>query len=358
MDVSVSPEVREVRVLFSPLGLSYGSLFSAILLTKPDEVVVVTSEQGVRNLAGVLEAAARYHRLSSVHHFLLSDPFTGFAEGRALARQLAKRASKENIVNLVGGTTAMQDCMTTLAQLIPCRQVAVIDRRPVEEQRANPFVVGELAEVPRVTDAEREYIDLLLEALLAKAKRKGLDVALLERAFAFAEEKHRGQQRDCGSLHLGHVVRVCATLLFEFELANSELLAAGLLHDILEDCYPAEEWEKCYQTLSERFGRRVADIVRLVTKRQERSEEEEAEIDRRYLDGLRNAPGNLRSAVFVKLADRLDNLRSVRFVAWSDKREKYARKTERLYLVLAEAESEYAGLAFRSALERLESSSG
>ncbi|HIE28175.1 TPA: hypothetical protein EYP66_12890 [Candidatus Poribacteria bacterium] len=136
-----------MRVLFSPLGMSYGSLFSAIVLTKPDHVVVITSKRAAANIPQVVEQAKPYHPNFTLEYHTLADPFTGFLEGRTLAKSLARKAGDENIANLVGGTTALQDAVKCLSDLIGAREVAVIDRRPIEEQRANPFFVGELVEV-------------------------------------------------------------------------------------------------------------------------------------------------------------------------------------------------------------------
>ena len=142
-----------MRVLFSPLGMSYGSLFSAIVKTLPDHVVVITSERAAVNLNKVVEEAKRYHPDFTLEYHTIEDVFTGFDEGRKLARELASRndAGNENIVNLVGGTTALQDAFKCLADLIGAKEVALIDRRTIEEQRANPFAVGELVEVPPIS---------------------------------------------------------------------------------------------------------------------------------------------------------------------------------------------------------------
>ena len=139
-----------MKVLFSPLGMSYGSLFSAIVLTKPKHVVVITSEQAAKNIDLVIKKAKQNHSDFTIEYHTISDPFTGFLEGRKLARVLAHKKGDENIANLVGGTTALQDAVKCLADIISAKEVVVIDRRPIEEQRANPFVIGELVEIPPV----------------------------------------------------------------------------------------------------------------------------------------------------------------------------------------------------------------
>jgi hypothetical protein len=142
-----------MRVLFTPLGLNYGFLYSAILLVRPSRLVVVTSKQALVNLHSAVDAARFFHSVFEVETHLLDDPLSGFGEGRRMARLLAASAEDDNVVNLTGGTTAIQDCVRSVADVLRVRQqkvreVAVIDRRDQDEQRRVPLVVGELVEVP------------------------------------------------------------------------------------------------------------------------------------------------------------------------------------------------------------------
>lgn len=144
-----------MTVLFSPLGLAYGSLYSAILLVRPQRLVVVTSPQAALNLHSAVDAARFYHSKFDIETHLLNDPLSGFVEGRTLARGLVGSATNngDNVVNLTGGTTALQDCVRSVADLLRAqscsvREVAVVDRREADEQRRVPLVVGELVEVP------------------------------------------------------------------------------------------------------------------------------------------------------------------------------------------------------------------
>ena len=146
-----------MTVLFTPLGLAYGSLYSAILLTRPQRVVVVTSPQAILNLHSAVDAARFFHADFEIETHLMQDALSGFVEGRALSRQIAHSACNDdngdNIVNLTGGTTALQDCVRSVADVLRARQievreVAVIDRRGADEQKRVPLAVGELVEVP------------------------------------------------------------------------------------------------------------------------------------------------------------------------------------------------------------------
>lgn len=140
-------------VLFSPLGLSYGTLYSAILSVRPQRVVVVTSPEAIINLHSAVDAARFYHALFEIETHLLDDPLAGFREGRKLARYLAASADGTNVVNLTGGTTALQDCVRSVGEILrdkgkSVREVAVVDRRSRDEQNRLPLVMGELVEVP------------------------------------------------------------------------------------------------------------------------------------------------------------------------------------------------------------------
>jgi hypothetical protein len=142
-----------MTVLFTPLGLAYGTLYSAILLTRPSRVVIITSAEAISNLHATLDAARFYHSSFEFETHVLADPIAGFKEGRALAKFLASSAESENIVNFNGGTTALQDCARSVAEILrrenkTVREVAAIDRRDMLEQRRSPFVVGELIDIP------------------------------------------------------------------------------------------------------------------------------------------------------------------------------------------------------------------
>lgn len=144
-----------MTVLFSPLGLAYGTLYSAILLTRPSRVVVVTSAEAIINLHATLDAARFFHSSFEFESHVLEDPQAGFREGRHLARFLAASGGETNIINLTGGTTVLQDCVRSVADILradgkSAREVATIDRRDVIEQRRSPLVVGELVEVPSI----------------------------------------------------------------------------------------------------------------------------------------------------------------------------------------------------------------
>jgi hypothetical protein len=151
----IEGRIFSMTVLFSPLGLNYGVLYSAILLVRPTRVVVVTSAQAIGNLHSATDAARFYHSGFEVETHMLDDPFAGFKEGRTLARLLCASGEGKNVVNLTGGTTVMQDCLRSLADRLRAmqksvREVAVVDRRDADEQKRIPLSLGQLIEVPEL----------------------------------------------------------------------------------------------------------------------------------------------------------------------------------------------------------------
>jgi (p)ppGpp synthase/HD superfamily hydrolase len=121
-------------------------------------------------------------------------------------------------------------------------------------------------------------------------------------ALAFAQERHKGQTRPGGESQVEHVMRV-ALRVTQFACNENlssdaeDLIVSALLHDVLEDTDATD------QELAEKFGERVAKIVRAV------SHEEEEEPDEVY---LRRVADSGPLSVIVKRSDRLDNLDTLR----------------------------------------------
>ncbi|MEW6399733.1 MAG: TIGR02221 family CRISPR-associated protein [Bacillota bacterium] len=140
-------------LLLAPLGLSPGLLYTAVLRLKPDCTVVVTSQQGA-DLAR--QAVARAEAGEPLTVLTVKDPHTGFAEAEGvierLVEQVMQQPPEEVWVNLAGGTTALQYIVTRAGErmqgMVPLlRTVAMVDRRPPEEQHANPYILGDLVEL-------------------------------------------------------------------------------------------------------------------------------------------------------------------------------------------------------------------
>lgn len=140
--------------LVSPIGLSPGALFSALVHTQPQRLILVAGPATIRSSDAVLNAylAARKSK-PVVEPVVVEDPLGGFVEAReralALAEQL-RESGTDVVVNLTGGTTVLQYCVLCAGLAMPgSRFVAVTDDRGRDAQVAVPFVLGKLVDVPR-----------------------------------------------------------------------------------------------------------------------------------------------------------------------------------------------------------------
>lgn len=150
------------------------------------------------------------------------------------------------------------------------------------------------------------------------------DDGLLERARAVCISAHTGQSRSGGEPYHTHPFAVAA-LLIEHGVSDAEILAAAYLHDVLEDSDTPRE------SIVEGFGERVASLVDEMTI--DAASHRSFEAKQKTL--LAKARVMSEGAKWIKLADRLHNLRD-KLPGWStDKRKRYARASLRLLDALA-----------------------
>ena len=152
------------------------------------------------------------------------------------------------------------------------------------------------------------------------------DIELLRRAYVFSAYEHKGQVRHSGEPYLVHPLEV-ADLLADMKL-DVVAIAAGLLHDIVEDTQTSIE------RISELFGTDVAHVVEGVTKlgaiQFSSSEERQAENFRKMLLAMVD---DIR-VILVKLADRLHNMRTLHHLP-EERRVKIAQETRDIYAPIA-----------------------
>jgi len=139
------------------------------------------------------------------------------------------------------------------------------------------------------------------------------ELALVEEAFAFAHAAHQGQLRRSGEPYITHPVAV-AGILAELGM-DSETLAAGLLHDTVEDCGVDPK------VLEERFGPAVRRIVEGETRVSKLYKLAQGDLgpslEEARAEDLRQmfiAMAEDIRIIIVKLADRLHNLRTLDFM--------------------------------------------
>jgi len=151
------------------------------------------------------------------------------------------------------------------------------------------------------------------------------DKDLIERAYHFAEKAHEGQLRKSGEPYFTHVFTTAYNLA---ELGmSSTVVAAGLLHDVLEDTETKEE------NLKKEFGDEIVSLINGVTKLgtvKYKGIERNVENLRKFFISMAE---DLRVLV-IKLADRLHNIETLEYVR-SDKQKRIALETLEVYAPLA-----------------------
>ncbi|MFF4589605.1 RelA/SpoT family protein [Streptomyces sp. NPDC001388] len=177
-------------------------------------------------------------------------------------------------------------------------------------QRANPYnpVLEPLLRIVRSNDPKIETATL----------------RQIEKAYQVAERWHRGQKRKSGDPYITHPLAV-TTILAELGMDPATLMA-GLLHDTVEDT------EYGLDDLRRDFGDVVALLVDGVTKldKVKFGEAAQAETVRKMVVAMAKDP----RVLVIKLADRLHNMRTMRYLK-REKQEKKARETLEIYAPLA-----------------------
>ena len=168
-----------------------------------------------------------------------------------------------------------------------------------------------------------------LEKMLARVQKQhpGDSYLLVKKAYEFAENAHAGQVRKSGEPYFIHPASV-ASILTDL-MIDAPTIAAGFLHDTVEDC-------KCVTlaTIREQFGEEVANLVDGVTKLDKLDftdrEEQKAESLRKMILAMSK---DIR-VVIIKLADRLHNMRTLRYQP-EDRQKAIAGETLDIFAPLA-----------------------
>ncbi len=168
----------------------------------------------------------------------------------------------------------------------------------------------------------------MLENLIAMIEETNpqCDVGLIAKAFHFAERAHQGQYRKSGECYFIHPVEV-AKILIELRL-DSSTIAAALLHDVIEDT------EYGYDTVKQEFGEEIALLVEGVTKLTRMSFESKEERQAENLRKMFVAMAKDIRVILIKLADRLHNMRTLKYQTDEKKKEK-AMETLEIYAPIA-----------------------
>ena len=159
-----------------------------------------------------------------------------------------------------------------------------------------------------------------------KAHNPGVDLTMLEKAFALANEKHKEQKRKSGEPFIIHPVAV-ASMLGEMDMDMPSIIA-GMLHDIVEDT------SVTIGEIRELFGDEIAYLVDGVTKLKRIPMSTKEELQAENLRKMFLSMASDIRVIVIKLVDRLHNMRTLQYVN-TDSQITKARETLEIYTPLA-----------------------
>ena len=171
--------------------------------------------------------------------------------------------------------------------------------------------------------------EVLYDELIASVKKyhPSTDISLIEKAYKTAKVAHEGQKRKSGEPYIIHPLCV-AIILADLEL-DKETIVAGLLHDAVEDT-----WMTCEEVEKE-FSAEVALLVDGVTKLGQLSySADKVEVQAENLRKMFLAMAKDIRVILIKLADRLHNMRTLKYMR-PEKQQEKARETMDIYAPIA-----------------------
>ncbi len=171
--------------------------------------------------------------------------------------------------------------------------------------------------------------DVLYEELVHSIRRyhPSDDITMIEKAYRIADEAHKDQRRKSGEPYIIHPLCV-AIILADLEM-DKETIAAGILHDVVEDTIMSLD------ELKAEFGEEVALLVDGVTKLTQISwSMDKMEIQAENLRKMFLAMAKDIRVIIIKLADRLHNMRTLQYMKPEKQKEK-AKETMEIYAPIA-----------------------
>ncbi len=189
---------------------------------------------------------------------------------------------------------------------------------------------GRIEAIQEFQSPEQLYNDLILRV---KKYHPSDDISLIEKAYKVASEAHKDQLRKSGEPYIIHPLYV-AIILADLEM-DKETIAAGLLHDVVEDTIMTE------QEIRQQFGDEVALLVDGVTKLQKLQftgngdQPDRLEMQAENLRKMFLAMAKDIRVILIKLADRLHNMRTLKYQK-PESQQRIARETLDIYAPIAQ----------------------
>ena len=172
--------------------------------------------------------------------------------------------------------------------------------------------------------------EILYKELISSVKKyhPSTDISMIEKAYQIANNAHKGQLRKSGEPYIIHPLCV-AIILADLEL-DKETIVAGLLHDVVEDTVMTTE------EITEEFSAEVSLLVDGVTKLGQLSySADKIEVQAENLRKMFLAMAKDIRVILIKLADRLHNMRTLKYMPPHKQKEK-ARETMDIYAPIAQ----------------------
>ncbi len=207
-----------------------------------------------------------------------------------------------------------------------------LDNRIAPEALTEDHTKGLAVVDGHAVKSQEDYEDpnRLYDMLIARIRKyhPSTDVSMIEKAYKLAVKAHGDQRRKSGEPYIIHPLWV-AIILADLEM-DKETIAAGMLHDVVEDTKFTEE------DIRREFGDEVALLVDGVTKLGRLSySSDKLEVQAENLRKMFLAMAKDIRVIMIKLADRLHNMRTLQFMTPAKQKEK-AKETMDIYAPIAQ----------------------
>ena len=207
-----------------------------------------------------------------------------------------------------------------------------LDNRIAPETLTEAHTKGLAVVDGHAVKSQEDYEDpnRLYDMLIARIRKyhPSTDVSMIEKAYKLAVKAHGDQRRKSGEPYIIHPLWV-AIILADLEM-DKETIAAGMLHDVVEDTKFTEE------DIRREFGDEVALLVDGVTKLGRLSySSDKLEVQAENLRKMFLAMAKDIRVIIIKLADRLHNMRTLQFMTPAKQKEK-AKETMDIYAPIAQ----------------------